>query len=90
MVSVNIGRIEERTQEIGRRLYGLLREQRSAPSDRVQDWLMVRLMEQPELRTRMLRFVDVMAGLPEGARRARWPPCCGSTSRTRRTGYRSS
>ena len=55
--------IEMRTQELGRQLYRLGREYRPTVTERWQDNLMLHLASDPKLRSRLLRFVDVLASL---------------------------
>jgi RHH-type proline utilization regulon transcriptional repressor/proline dehydrogenase/delta 1-pyrroline-5-carboxylate dehydrogenase len=59
-----VNQIEARTQELGRALYDLSEAHRPSLNERVQDRLMVLLMKDHKLRTRLLRFVDVLAALP--------------------------
>ena len=56
--------VEARTQELGRELYRRVQGRRPSTSERLQDRLMVILMQDPKLRTRLLRFIDAAAALP--------------------------
>lgn len=56
--------IEERTQELGRDLFARLDAHAPSSVQRLQDRLMVLLMEDESLRNRLLRFVDTLAALP--------------------------
>ena len=56
--------VEARTQELGRELYRRFQSYRPSTSERLQDWLMGLLIEDHTLRTRLLRFVDVLTALP--------------------------
>ncbi|MBI4300020.1 MAG: bifunctional proline dehydrogenase/L-glutamate gamma-semialdehyde dehydrogenase [Chloroflexi bacterium] len=58
-----LGQVEARTQELGRALFGRAVRYRPGLTERLQDGLMVRLMEDERLKTRLLRFVDVLAAL---------------------------
>lgn len=55
--------VEERTQELGRQLYENARRYRPSFGERLQDWLMVQLAEDPHLQNRVLRFLDVLPAL---------------------------
>src|SRR5918999_1248301 len=66
--AINLVEVEARTQELGQRLYRQLRSYHPTTNERLQDWLMALLMEDNSLRTRLLRFVDVLAALPEDRR----------------------
>jgi RHH-type proline utilization regulon transcriptional repressor/proline dehydrogenase/delta 1-pyrroline-5-carboxylate dehydrogenase len=68
MQTINPVEVEARTQELGQQLYRHLRGYRPSTNERLQDWLMALLMEDNSLRTRLLRFVDVLAALPEDRR----------------------
>lgn len=57
--------VEARTQEIGQELSQRLAGYRPQPRERVQDRLMVWLMQDATLRTALLRFVDVLAAMHE-------------------------
>ncbi len=57
--------VEARTRELGEQLYLLHKSYRPGASERFQSALMSVLMEDPSLRTSLLRFVDVLAALPE-------------------------
>ena len=57
--------IEARTRELGEQLYLLHKSYRPGASERFQSALMSVLMEDTSLRTSLLRFVDVLAALPE-------------------------
>jgi RHH-type transcriptional regulator, proline utilization regulon repressor / proline dehydrogenase / delta 1-pyrroline-5-carboxylate dehydrogenase len=65
---INPAEVEARTQELGQQLYRQLRSYHPSTNERLQDWLMALLMEDTSLRTRLLRFVDVLAALPEDRR----------------------
>ncbi|MBI4286710.1 MAG: proline dehydrogenase family protein, partial [Chloroflexi bacterium] len=56
-------RVESLTQELGSRLYGFVREYHPSRRERRQDWLMGQLSRDPALKTRLLRFMDVLAAL---------------------------
>ena len=58
------GRSEARTRGRGRALYDRVRSYRRSWVARIQDALMLTLMEDPEARARVLRLVDALAGLP--------------------------
>lgn len=55
--------IEARTEELSNRLFALSREYRPGFAERRQDWLMDQMARDPVLRSRVLRFVDVLAAL---------------------------
>ena len=57
--------VEARTRELGQELYLLLKSYRPAANERFQDRLMSVLMADTSLRTSLLRFIDVLAALPE-------------------------
>ena len=57
--------VEARTRELGEQLYLLHKSYRPSASERFQSGLMSVLMEDTSLRTSLLRFVDVLAALPE-------------------------
>lgn len=56
--------IESRTRELGQTLYARVRSYRRSWVERIQDALMLTIMEDSEARSRLLRLVDVLAGLP--------------------------
>ena len=58
-------KIEARAQELGLALHQEMQSYRPALRERFQNYLMALLMQDHTLRTRMLRFVDVLAALPE-------------------------
>ena len=55
--------VESRTRELGGALYGQMEAYHPSVGERLQDRLMLLLMEEQTLRTRLLRFVDVLAAL---------------------------
>ena len=57
------GEVEARTRELGESLHGQMQAHRPSVGERLQDRLMLLLMEDQTLRTRLLRFVDVLAAL---------------------------
>ena len=61
--SIRTVELEERTQELGRQLYENAQLYRPSLGERVQDWLMVQLADEPHLQNRVLRFLDVLAAL---------------------------
>ncbi len=65
MAEHDLAGVESRTQELGRELYAHLQDYRPTISERVQDHVLLLLMEEPSLRTRLLRFVDVLAALSD-------------------------
>ncbi|MBI4236054.1 MAG: hypothetical protein HY688_01685, partial [Chloroflexi bacterium] len=68
MATETLAEVEARTQELGRGLDARLRAYRPRASERLQDRLLVLLMEDHALRNRLLRFVDVLASLTEDRR----------------------
>ncbi len=65
--------LERRTQEMGRALYQRVQSYTPRVDERLQDRLMLVLMQDATLRMRLLRFVDVLAALrndPGGRRTA--------------------
>ena len=64
MLSSAADGIESRTRELGRALHDRVRSYRRSWVERIQDALMLTLMEDPEARARVLRLVDALAGLP--------------------------
>ena len=60
---VSLAEVETRTQAIGQQLYTLTHRHRPSVNERLQDWLMVQMAEEPMLRDRLLRFLDVLAAL---------------------------
>jgi len=57
--------VEARTQELGRVLHNRVQAHRPTVGERLQDRLMMLFMEDHALRSRVLRYVDVLAALPE-------------------------
>ncbi|MBI4201847.1 MAG: proline dehydrogenase family protein [Chloroflexi bacterium] len=55
--------LEARTQELGRQLHARTRRYRPSAAERMQDWLFDQLADDPSLRSRLLRFIDVLAAL---------------------------
>ncbi len=52
--------IEDSTQKLGLELYQHVQSYKPSPTERLQDNMMLTLMEDHTLRTRLLRFVDVL------------------------------
>ncbi len=61
--SIRATDVEERTQELGRQLHEDARRYRPSLGERLQDWLIVQLAEDPHLQNRVLRFLDVLPAL---------------------------
>jgi len=55
--------VERRTQELGRQILQKAQSYRASFEERLQDGIMVRLMKDERLKTRLLRFVDVLEAL---------------------------
>ena len=60
-------RIEERTQELGRALLHAADRYRPGPAERVQDWLLTHAVADARFRSRLLRYMDVLASLDHDA-----------------------
>lgn len=56
--------VDRRIWDLGRELYARIERYSPPLKERAQDWLMVALMKDRTLRSRALRFVDVLAALP--------------------------
>ncbi len=56
-------RVEDETQRLGLEFYHATRGYAPSLIERIQDWLMIELMEHPDFRNYMLRFEDVLAAL---------------------------
>ncbi|MBI2848241.1 MAG: bifunctional proline dehydrogenase/L-glutamate gamma-semialdehyde dehydrogenase, partial [Chloroflexi bacterium] len=56
-------RLETLTQELGGNLLKLARRRRPALRESLQDWLMEQMTRDPVLKSRLLRFMDVVAAL---------------------------
>ena len=68
-----VGAVEGRTQELGRALLEEAGRYRPGPAERVQDWLLTHAVADDRFRSRLLRYMDVLASLDydEGGREAK-------------------
>jgi RHH-type transcriptional regulator, proline utilization regulon repressor / proline dehydrogenase / delta 1-pyrroline-5-carboxylate dehydrogenase len=55
--------IEARTQQLGRALLDAARDYRPGAAERVEDWLLTRAVADNRFRSRLLRYMDVLAAL---------------------------
>ena len=65
MEQLTTGTIDNRSKELDLELLSHLEDYRPSFSERLQNRLMLLLMEDRNLRTRLLRCVDVLAALPD-------------------------
>ena len=63
--STNTAEVEARTQQLGKELFAWMHRYHPSPDQRWRDSLMSALMANTALRTSLMRFVDVLAALPE-------------------------
>lgn len=59
--------IEARTQALGRALLDAAAEYRSGPAERIEDWLLTHAVADHRFRSRLLRYMDVLAALDHDA-----------------------
>ena len=73
MAAVSGAAVEQRTQELGRALLEEAARFRPGPAERVQDWLLTHAVADDRFRSRLLRYLDVLAALDydEGGREAK-------------------
>ena len=73
MRTISDSAVEQRTQELGRTLLEQAARFRPGPAERVQDWLLTRVIADERFRSRLLRYLDVLAALDydEGGREAK-------------------
>ncbi len=55
--------IEARTQELGRALLDAAEDYRPGPAERIEDWLLTTAVADERFRSRLLRYMDVLASL---------------------------
>ena len=55
--------VEQRTQALGRALLNGAAEYRPGPAERIEDWLLTTAMANERFRSRLLRYMDVLASL---------------------------
>ena len=55
--------VEARTQELGQALLAAAEQYRPGPAERVQDWLLTHAVADDRFRSRLLRYLDVLASL---------------------------
>ncbi len=55
--------IEARTQELGRAILDAARAYRPGPAERIEDWLLTHAVTDDRFRSRLLRYMDVLAAL---------------------------
>lgn len=55
--------VEARTQELGRALLERAEAYRAGPAERIEDWLLTNAVADERFRTRLLRYMDVLASL---------------------------
>ena len=63
MAEASEAAVEQRTQELGRALLEEAARYRPGPAERVQDWLLTRVVADERFRSRLLRYLDVLAAL---------------------------
>ena len=68
-----VAAVEGRTQELGRSLLAEAGRYRPGPAERLQDWLLTHAVADDRFRSRLLRYMDVLASLDydEGGREAK-------------------
>ena len=55
--------VEARTQQLGRALLAAAERYRPGPAERVQDWLLTHAVADDRFRSRLLRYLDVLASV---------------------------
>ena len=63
MTDLDPATVEERTQALGRALLDAGDGYRPGPAERIQDWLLTRAVADVRFRSRLLRYMDVLASL---------------------------
>jgi hypothetical protein len=63
--AVSDANIEARTRQIGRALLAEMGRYRPGVAERAEDWLLTHAVADPHFRTRMLRFLDVLAAFED-------------------------